>query len=316
MTQGWIKFHREWLNDTTITKDAEHLAVWVFLISNASYSKQEARFNGEKIILNEGQLLINHKDIYNALQLEPSKLKRIFKLFKNDLLIDYQTDKHKTLITLTRWSFFQVVNDYQNDYQMTINQLSKQETEKEKEKRSKREKEKEKELYKELKNSRSVCMGDDTHENPSLLTLGKYGNVFADNDWLEDFKSKYWYYDSVIESLSTYKAAKGIVNVDDRPYLELFAKQDKDKYVKESSTFDADDFFEAALKRTYGDLAVDTTRCVREQNKEIPPKSTEVLNNKDSFCNIDAQIPPSTTQELDDKAFLEKAKRDFWADLF
>ena len=316
MTQGWIKFHREYLDNSTITRDAEHLAVWIYLLTKASFNKKEVYFNGEKTEINEGQLLITCKGICEDLRIERNKLTRILKSFKNEQLIEQQTNNHKTLITLTRWAFYQGINEQPSEQQMSNQRATEKETEKEKEKRSKREKEKEKEINKELKNSRSVCKGDDTHERTSFLTLGKYENVFADKDWLDDFKSKYWYYDSVIESLSTYKAAKGIVNTDDRPYLELFAKQDKDKYVRESSTFDADDFFEAALKRTYGDLAVDTNQCVREQNKEIPPKSTEVLNSKDSICNINAQIPPSTTKELDDKAFLEKAKRDFWKDLF
>ena len=37
------------------------------------------------------------------------------------------------------------------------------------------------------------------------------------------------------------------------PYLELFAEEDKDKYIKKEDTFDADEFFEAALRRSYAD---------------------------------------------------------------
>ena len=83
--------------------------------------------------------------------------------------------------------------------------------------------------------------------------LGKYENVFVSSEWLSDFKSKYWYYDKIIDKLSIYKRAKGISNIDDMPYLELFAFEDKDKYIKQESTFDADEFFEAALARSYAD---------------------------------------------------------------
>ena len=305
MTQGWIKFHREYLDNPTITKDAEHLAVWVYLLTKARFNKKEVYFSGEKIEISAGQLHITCKEIYEYLKIDRNKLTRILKSFKNEHLIEQQTNNHKTLITLARWAFYQGINEQPSEQQMSNQRATEQETEKEKEKRSKREKEKEKELYKELKNSRSVCIGENTHERTSFLPLGKYENVFADKEWLEDFKSKYWYYDSVIESLSTYKAAKGIVNSDDRPYLELFANQDKDKYVKESSTFDADDFFEAALKRTYGDLMIDTADS---------SATDSIDTNSFPICAI--ENPSKSTEELDDEAFLEKAKRDFWKDLF
>ena len=129
---------------------------------------------------------------------------------------------------------------------MSNQRATEQETENEKEKRSKREKVKEKETNKNDKNERRVCV---THAE--LSPLGKYENVFVDNAWLSEFKSKFWYYDKVIDKLSVYKKAKGISNIDDMPYLELFAFEDKDKYIKREETFDADDFFEAAYRRSY-----------------------------------------------------------------
>ena len=146
--QGWIKFYRKWLDNPTITKDGDYMLVWIYLLSKAQFTEQKAYFRSEKIKLNAGQLLTNHKDIYERFKIEPCKLKRILNLLKNDYLIDYQTDKHKTLITLRDWDIYQSINDYQNDYPMTNQRLSKQETENEKEKRSKREKDKEKEINK------------------------------------------------------------------------------------------------------------------------------------------------------------------------
>jgi len=251
MEQGWVKFYRGWLDNPIITKDTEYLAVWLYLLTNATHTEKEAYFNSKKICLMEGQLLINHKEIYKKFKIEPCKLRRIFNLLKNNYLIDYQTDKHKTLITVTQWDFYQGKNDYQNDYPMTIKRLSEQDRENEKEKRSKREKEKEKEINKNEKREEVCVYKGNTHGD--LLPLGKYENVFVDSAWLSEFKSKYWYYDKIIDKLSVYKRAKGISNIDDMPYLELFAFEDKDKYIRREETFDADDFFEAALARSYAD---------------------------------------------------------------
>ena len=144
---GWVKLHREWKNNATVMKDSDYFSVFIYLMMEATFEEKSEYYGGEKIILKAGQLLICHREIYECLKIEPTKLRRILKLFKNDGLIDYQTDKHKTLITLEFWSDYQGKNDEPNDYQMTDRCRTEQEREKEKEKRSKREKEKEKEIY-------------------------------------------------------------------------------------------------------------------------------------------------------------------------
>ena len=105
-----------------------------------------------------------------------------------------------------------------------------------------------------------MCVEGETHTEKKAL-LGKYENVLVDRRWLEDFKAKYSYWGEVVESLSRYKKAKGIENAEDEPYLEQFAIEDKAKYEPRppslgevKSTFDADEFFEAALARSYAQM--------------------------------------------------------------
>ena len=154
--QGFIKFHRSYLDNPIITKDAQHLAVWVYILASVCFEKTEALF-GSKITLMPGQTLIKCKDIEEELKIEPSKLARILRLFKSEGLIDKQTNNHKTLITLLLPSDCQGKNDEPSDGQMTDKRRTEQEGENEKEKRSKREKAKEREIYKNDKNARSVC---------------------------------------------------------------------------------------------------------------------------------------------------------------
>jgi hypothetical protein len=253
--QGWVKFYREWLDNPIITKDSEHLAVWTYLLLNATHNEKDVIFNGKKIKLRKGQMIISCKEIYEQLKIERNKMDRIIKLFKNEELIEQQTSNHKSLITLARWDFYQGFNEEQNEEPIRNQRGTNQETENEKEKRSKREKDKEKEKNKNEKNERSVCIG--AHTRDDLLFLGRYKNVVVDRGFYEEFKEKYWYYDKVIDKLSAYKKARNIVNSDDIPYLEQFAIEDKDKYIKPSSssfeTFDADEAFAAALRRSYAD---------------------------------------------------------------
>ena len=238
MEQGWVKFYREWLDNPYIAKDGEYLAIWTYLMLNATHKA--------------GQLLTSYREIERALKINRRKVEKVFDWLKKGTLIGTVTDMRKTLVTIELWGVSQgntgtvtgTVEGHCGD--------SEQETEKEKEKSSKREKVKEKEINKKERMEEVCVYKEDTHEKP--LSLGRYENIFVDKEWLEEFKQKYWYYDKVIDKLSVYKQAKGIANIDDRPYLELFASEDKDKYIKREETFDADDFFEAALKRSYADM--------------------------------------------------------------
>ena len=115
MEQGWIKFYREWLDNPIITKDSEHLAVWIYLNCQATHNEKEVIFNGKKITLRKGQMIISCKEIYEQLKIERNKMDRIIKLFKNEELIEQQTSNHKSLITLPLWDFYQGFNEEQNE---------------------------------------------------------------------------------------------------------------------------------------------------------------------------------------------------------
>jgi hypothetical protein len=215
----------------------------------------ECIFNNEKITLKVGQVIFKQCDMAEYLKIDRFKVQRILKCFENARLITHQTDKRKTLITLELWAVYQGLNTQPNALPLHVQCTSEQETENEKEKRSKREKDKEKEKNKNEKNERSVCIGEHTRDD--LLFLGRYKNVVVNREFYEKFKEEYWYYDKVIDKLSAYKKARNIVNSDDIPYLEQFAIEDKDKYIKPCGssydTFDADEFFAAALRRSYAD---------------------------------------------------------------
>ena len=55
--QGFIKFYRSYLENPIITKDAQHLAVWVYILASVCFEKTETLFGG-KITLMPGQALM------------------------------------------------------------------------------------------------------------------------------------------------------------------------------------------------------------------------------------------------------------------
>ena len=115
---GWVKLHRKMLDNPIIMKDADHLAVWMYLLLNATHSEYPALFKGKKITLQPGQLITGRKSIASALDVNESKVRRILDSFENDQQIDRQRSNQNTLISLKNWDKYQLL-DQPNDQQST-----------------------------------------------------------------------------------------------------------------------------------------------------------------------------------------------------
>ena len=146
--QGWVKFHREWLDNPVIAKDNEHLALWLYLISNACFEPKLVRFGGEFIALSAGEMVVKQTEIAKTTNIDRTKVIRILKMFKNEQLIEQATDCQQTRITIRFWDSYQKEIEQGNAQRVNIECTTEQDRENEKEKRSKREKEKEKEIKK------------------------------------------------------------------------------------------------------------------------------------------------------------------------
>ena len=115
--EGWIKLHRKLLDNPVTMKDTDHLAVWIYLLLNASHNEHPALFKGEKIILKPGQLITGRKSIALALHIDESKVERILKSLKSEQQIEQQTSSKNRLISITNWEFYQQ-SEQQNEQQV------------------------------------------------------------------------------------------------------------------------------------------------------------------------------------------------------
>lgn len=115
---GWVKLHRKMLDNPIIMKDAEHLAVWMYLLLNATHAEYPALFKGKKIMLQPGQLITGRKSIASTLSVNESKVRRILDAFETDQQIDRQRSNQNTLISLKNWEKYQLC-DQQNDQPST-----------------------------------------------------------------------------------------------------------------------------------------------------------------------------------------------------
>ena len=120
---GWVKLHRKMLDNPIIMKDADYLAVWMYLLLNATHSEYPALFKGEKIMLQPGQLITGRKSIAGALKVNESKVTRILKAFKNEQQIEQQTSNKNRLITVVNWDKYQLC-DQQTEQQVNNNRTT------------------------------------------------------------------------------------------------------------------------------------------------------------------------------------------------
>lgn len=120
--EGWIKLHRKTLDNPVISKDADYLAVWIYLLLNATHKEVSAIFKGKKILLIPGQLITGRKSISDDLSISESKIYRILNDFKSEQQIEQQTSNKNSLITILKW------NEYQNNEQQDEQQMNNKRT--------------------------------------------------------------------------------------------------------------------------------------------------------------------------------------------
>lgn len=125
MNSGWIKLHRKLWDNPIVTRDAEHLAVWIYLLTHASHNEYQIYFGRKKKMLKPGQLVTGRKAIAEATGVNESKVQRILKMFKIEQQIKQQSNRQGSLISIVNW------NKYQISEQQTEQEVNRKRTESE-----------------------------------------------------------------------------------------------------------------------------------------------------------------------------------------
>ena len=123
MKNGFIKLYRKVLENPVVCKDGDHLAVWIYLLLDATHSERYAMFGGKKILLEPGQTVTDRRSISKALNVSESKIQRILNLFKSEQQIEQQTSTRNRLITVVNWQDYQS-SEQQIERQVNINRTT------------------------------------------------------------------------------------------------------------------------------------------------------------------------------------------------
>lgn len=105
--KGWIKLHRKLLENPVVTKDSDHLSIWIYLLLKATHNGCNVMFGGKRIRLNPGELTTGRKIIASELHISESKVQRVLKEFENEQQIEQRTDHQCRLISILSWNSYQ-----------------------------------------------------------------------------------------------------------------------------------------------------------------------------------------------------------------
>lgn len=108
---GWISLHRKILNNPIVCKDADHVAIWIYLLLNATHAETKMIFGGQPITLKPGQLITGRKSISLKFNISESKVQRVLKSLENEQQIEQQTNNKHRLITIVKWDLYQDKNN-------------------------------------------------------------------------------------------------------------------------------------------------------------------------------------------------------------
>lgn len=109
MSQGWIKLHRQIL-DNAIARKPMYAWLWTTLLLMANHEDNEFIWNGEKRICKAGQVLTGRDALSLQTGIPSTSIERILNYLENEHQIGQQKTSKFRLITIIKWSEYQILD--------------------------------------------------------------------------------------------------------------------------------------------------------------------------------------------------------------
>lgn len=106
-SKGYIKLYRSLLENPVICRDSEHIAIWIYLLLNATHKGHSVMFDGKRVDLLPGQLITGRRSMAKTLKISDSKVQRVLKLFEIEHQIEQQTTTRNRLVSVVNWDSYQ-----------------------------------------------------------------------------------------------------------------------------------------------------------------------------------------------------------------
>lgn len=115
--KGWIYLHRQ-IQDCSIWLDDEPFdrrSAWVDLLLLANHRDKEIIFNGHPIVIQRGQYLTSVRKLAERWRWGKDRTLRYLRLLEELQMIKRESDTHRTLLTIEKYSVYQVTCDSNED---------------------------------------------------------------------------------------------------------------------------------------------------------------------------------------------------------
>jgi len=106
MEQGWVKLHRQLIENPIITKPS-YLALWVVLLLKANHKENKFMWNGNIIVVKEGQMITGRKELSKETKIPESTIEDILNYLEKQHQIQQQKTTKYRLITIVNWIKYQ-----------------------------------------------------------------------------------------------------------------------------------------------------------------------------------------------------------------
>lgn len=123
MEQGWIKLHRKILENPIIQKP-NYLALWVILLLKANHKEKKFMWNGNIILIKEGQMITGRKELSKETSIPESTIEDILKYLERQHQIQQQKTTKYRIITIVNWEKHQDKNSKSDNKATTKRQQS------------------------------------------------------------------------------------------------------------------------------------------------------------------------------------------------
>ena len=117
MHDGWIRLYRK-LQECWVWEDKEPFdkrSAWIDLLLTANHADAKLLFNGELITVQRGQILTSVRKLSVKWKWSVNKVYRFLKLLENDKMLQKESNKDRTLLTIVNYSVYQGC-EYTNEY--------------------------------------------------------------------------------------------------------------------------------------------------------------------------------------------------------
>ncbi|MBO5380072.1 MAG: helix-turn-helix domain-containing protein [Clostridia bacterium] len=231
----FIKLPREFFENEEICKSPEHLYLYVHILSSVAF--EDGTFsvvNGKRVELERGQMVTSIRKLAEKTGIPKSSVSRMLAHFKKWDVIWTDGGTSQTIIAVT--SLCPLGTRDGTEESQNMGQSWDEEAERKGEKRKEAKEKSSKERFsKSIKNSKKKNV------------YGTFENVKLTDEEYESFKSKFPVnYERYIDDLSHYIASRGDKYKSHYATLLTWNRDKSD----EMSSFDTDEFFEAAVKRS------------------------------------------------------------------